>query len=99
MFYRYEDYEMKIDSLKEFINEQIKLGKKKQEVDIGELKLNDLVVVKFYPHSQKHIYDLYPRYGYVTTINREYLELTYQDNKENVFLYCQSYDYSIELFS
>jgi hypothetical protein len=97
MFYEYEDYELKMDSVNEFINDQIKSGKKFKEIELNELKLNDLVIVKFYPRSQKYLYDLYPRYGYVTNINKEYLELTYEDNNENIFLYCQSYDYSIEI--
>ena len=41
------------------------------EVEYSDLKINDCIVCYFHPDSQKHIYDLYPKYGKVIEITSE----------------------------
>lgn len=62
----------------EFFEEQNKLaeqflGDKLNWIKIWEedIVLNDKIAIHFYPNSQKYIYDLYTKYGVVTTYDND----------------------------
>jgi len=61
------------------INEQINnyintilLNKQKIAIDnISNLELNDIIHINFIPDSQKYIYDLYPKFGKIISIEND----------------------------
>lgn len=61
------------------INEQINnyintILSNKQKIaidDISNLELNDIIHINFIPDSQKYIYDLYPKFGKIISIENE----------------------------
>jgi len=52
------------------INEYISNNNKK-EISIDELKIDDIIKIEFIPDSQKYIYDLYPKFGKIISINND----------------------------
>jgi hypothetical protein len=36
------------------------------EINVKDIVIGDKIVINYYPDSQKHIYDLYTKYGLVT---------------------------------
>jgi hypothetical protein len=61
------------------INNQINLylkDKKKIEINIDNIQINDIIYIDFIPDSQKYIYELYPKLGIVNKFeNDEYFIL------------------------
>ena len=68
----YESINNKINSLLEHV--------KIKSIDIYDLKVGDTVYINFTPNSQRYIYNLYPKYGKILSIdfNKIYDEI---DNK------------------
>jgi len=55
------------------------------EIFINDLKIGQTIFVTFSPDSQKYIYTLYPKCGYVHSIKRENLELESNLSFDNLF--------------
>jgi|UniRef100_A0A6C0EC33 hypothetical protein len=58
-----ENYNKCIDEI-----ENIKKNKSCTSIDINKIKIGELIYIIFMPYSQKYIYDLYPKCGYVQSI-------------------------------
>jgi hypothetical protein len=77
--------------------------------NIDKLKINDIIIIEYYPNSQKYIYDLYPKFGVITkildkqTYNNDLLRniilnnsiIEYDASHGQYNMYSRGYDYSI----
>jgi len=75
--------------------------KKKKEININQVKINDYIYIEFYPDSQKYIYDLTPKLGivYNITSNSHYpsIKIINLEGHEEELLHesCSYYGYSL----
>ena len=65
------DPEILFNNLNNKINKFIK-NKKSQEVTNDDLEIYDLIHIYFHPYSQRYIYELIPKIGFVISIE-EYI--------------------------
>jgi hypothetical protein len=72
----------------------------KKQIKLEDLKINQVVIVNFYPHSQKYIYDLTPKFGKIIEVPENgnifgYKIINYNTNSseeiELLFHECMSY--------
>lgn len=62
------EYERYSNLAEEYQNKHLTDQHEWLKVEYSDLKINDCIVCYFHPDSQKHIYDLYPKYGKVIEI-------------------------------
>jgi hypothetical protein len=62
--------------------EKLLFNKRMIEIELENIKLNDLIYIKFIPYSQKYIYRLYPKYGRLLNDNKI---KTYKNSIEDLF--------------
>jgi len=77
--------------------------------NIDKLKINDIVIIEYYPYSQKYIYNLYPKFGKIINIlnlelyNDDILSIIILQNNNEIYnashgqynMYNRGYDYDI----
>jgi len=66
---QYEKYNNMVNKFKKDNIKSHKFLKKWIKVDYSDIKINDIIIIYFYPNSQKYIYDLYPKAGKVIKID------------------------------
>jgi hypothetical protein len=99
--YDIEYYEEQINHIEKFKgnNNLIKINEE-------DIKINDKIIIYFYPCSQKYYHQLYPKYGKVININNKYSKLfdniellndfdNYNASHGIVSDYSRGYDYTI----
>ena len=63
-------------------------NKKKIEINIDNIQINDVIYIEFIPDSQKYIYELYPKLGIVNNFeNNEYFILNNITNQTESLLH------------
>jgi len=67
----YEKYNKMVNKFKKNNIKSTRFFKKWIKVDYSNLKINDIVIIYFYPDSQKYLYSLYPKAGKVIKINND----------------------------
>jgi hypothetical protein len=85
--------------------EDVTTNKKCKCIDITDLKINQFVYITFTPDSQKYMYFLYPKLGYIKTINNNgdieilthdnIIESLFHDSISNPYSNDLGYSYSI----
>jgi len=66
-----EQFNKKNEQINNYIN-TILLNKQKFPIDnISDLRINDIIHINFIPDSQKYIYDLFPKFGKIFSIENE----------------------------
>ena len=89
MFYINEEFKDKYNNEINIINNHINnnyLNKKKVQININELNINDIIFIEFFPDSQKYIYDLYPKFGKIINI-KDNIIIKNLNNQEEFLLH------------
>lgn len=108
MFYEYnsESYDDNNNTI-----QQLTKNYTKKEIKLEDLKVNQVVIVNFCPHSQKYIYDLIPKFGKIIEVPKngnifDYKIINYNNNSskeiellfhEGVSYYGDSLGYDYEI--
>lgn len=66
-----EDFHKKNEQINNYINTILFNEPKIAIDDISDLELNDIIHINFIPDSQKYIYDLYPKFGKIISIEND----------------------------
>jgi hypothetical protein len=106
--YEIEDYENEVEKIQQLTSQL-----KKTPIKLDEIKVNQSVVINFYPNSQRYIYILTPKYGKVVQVSDsdnvfDYKIVSYNSKSESESEYLfhtgvsyfgdsLGYDYSINL--
>lgn len=107
MYYIDEDlrniYNEESDKINNYIKNNLSCNEK-IEVNISDLKIGDIVYVNFISDSQKYIYDLYPKFGVISSIDNDNILILNIDKKsenllhDNVSYYGSSLGYSYYIY-
>ena len=107
MFYINEDskdkYDYEFNKINTYINNNF-LDKKKTEINIIDIKIDDIIYIEFMSDSQKYIYDLYPKFGKIINIINDDIIIKNLNNDEerllhdNLSYYGNSLGYSFNIY-
>ena len=82
-----DEYNNYCNQAEQFYNLNINCNTYWNEINIDDLKINDIIIINYTPNSQRYIYDLYPKFGKIIRIEDsnilENIYLNYQDNDIN----------------
>ena len=106
MFYNDEDikiYNNENNKINNYINNNLN-DNQKIITNIEELKIGDKILITFIPDSQKYIYNLYNKFGIISSINNDEILIINLDENcesilhENVSYFGNSLGYSYDIY-
>ena len=75
-----DEYNNYCNQAEQFYNLHINCNTHWDEININDLKINDIIIINYTSNSQRYMYDLYPKFGKITKIDQNILENIYMTN-------------------